>query len=113
MEMQPNGTMSVLFYTTERVWPDIPCTVRISGERILVEYKEKDGTPASYEGLEEGVGHFKLEATSAHISGTATLHRLPSAPEILEGRWHESRNVRRGKSEDGMWIIKLHEPAEW
>ena len=111
MEIQPNGMMSVLFYSTEPAWERIPCTVQIRDGRISVEYKEKDDSPASYEGFEDGEGHFHLEATAAHISGTATLHKSPAKPRILEGNWKESRNGR--STERGMWIITLNEPSEW
>ena len=61
MEIQPNGMMSVLFYSTESAWERIPCTVQIRDGRISVEYKEKDDSAASYEGFEDGAAAALVE----------------------------------------------------
>ncbi|MBK5119197.1 hypothetical protein IQ288_04810 [Burkholderia sp. R-69980] len=94
--------MTVLFYSADDAWPNILCDVRISNGSIRVEYEE-DGRRVWYAGAEDGDGHFTL--TAAHVDGTATLHRSPSEPDLLEGSWVEGGCK-------GMWCIELSEQEE-
>lgn len=94
--------MTVLFYSADEAWQNILCDVRISNGSIRVEYEE-DERRVSYSGAEDGDGHFTL--TPAHTDGTATLHRSPSEPDLLEGSWIEN-------GYKGMWRIELSEQEE-
>jgi hypothetical protein len=83
-------------YATHRETGVQQCEVAFRQSRIVVSYSE--GTSFKvYEGTENGVGHYRLEAKDG--DGTATLHQFPSAP-TLEGSWEEG-----GYS--GWWTIDL------
>ncbi|TAM27242.1 MAG: hypothetical protein EPN62_00190 [Candidimonas sp.] len=77
-----------------------PCTVKIDGDEISVEYDD-DG-PASYRGQDLGGGHYILERSKGN--GKATLHRSPDDPDTLEGSWVEA-------GARGMWRIELQDMA--
>lgn len=89
--------MDVLYYSDEPAAENVPCTVKIDDQGILVEYSD-DGL-VQYRGDKDSSGHFML--TSPEVDGRATLHRLTEST-ILEGSWVE--NGYRG-----MWRIELGE----
>ncbi|MDD5034479.1 MAG: hypothetical protein PHE55_06940 [Methylococcaceae bacterium] len=90
-----------LFYDKEAAGVDWKCSVEITEGHIRVWYDDEDengrAIVTTYEGKENGVGHFELSAPS--VNGRATLHMFDGG-KILEGFWVEG-------GEQGMWRIKL------
>ncbi|MCC5904557.1 MAG: hypothetical protein JJT87_21825 [Halomonas sp.] len=86
--------MEILYHSDDES-EEYPCTVKIDGEKILIEY-DSDGI-VQYEGENKGDGHFELKAVG--FQGRATLHMF-SESKFLEGSWIEE-GVR------GMWRIIL------
>ncbi|MGZ8243048.1 hypothetical protein [Methylomagnum sp.] len=92
-----NCKADTLYYDGSDAATDWPCKVELDGGRIRVSYEDDDGETVVYEGHENGIGHFELNAPQ--VNGRATLHRFENG-KILEGYWVE-------EGYRGMWRIIL------
>ena len=89
--------MEKLFYDDSSAYENHPCTVKLNGPDITIEYVGDDGELVAYKGQELGDGHYELDSTE--VNGKATLHRFKNG-KFLEGSWIES-------GARGMWRIRL------
>jgi hypothetical protein len=95
MTVYKNASMET-YYGDGAAMQAWPCQVRLDKGSIAVSYTD-DGVSVTYEGTEEGAGHFKLASPAPR--GSATLHKFKGA-EVLEGWWSEDGHT-------GMWRIFL------
>ena len=77
------------------------CEVRLDDHNgqveVIYEDEARDDSSVSYEGMEQGEGHYLLECES--LDGRASLHRF-SDSLILEGFWETAEA-------SGMWRVEL------
>ena len=77
------------------------CEVRLGDHNgqveVIYEDEARDDSSVSYEGQEQGEGHYLLECES--LDGRASLHRF-SDSLILEGFWETAEA-------SGMWRVEL------
>ena len=77
------------------------CEVRLGDHNgqveVIYEDEARDDSSVSYEGMEQGDGHYLLECES--LDGRASLHRF-SDSLILEGFWETAEA-------SGMWRVEL------
>lgn len=96
MTIWNDSKMTTVFYTEDAASENYPCVVKITEDKILVEYEGEDGL-VQYCGANDGSGHFTL--TCDEVKGRASLHCFTGS-SILEGHWVEG-------GYRGMWKIEL------
>lgn len=103
MTIFANSRMTTLYHTSQEAWENHPCTVRMTGNEIVVEYDD-DGL-VLYKGEEITPGHYRLRSHDESGDAEATLHMSPDTL-VLEGSWVVKEP---GQTRKGMWKIFLVE----